>query len=66
MPAGPPASNTVLGGEYYIQLPQATKDLVDKKGAPYRLMTYLGINYISKLSSAEVKRTILDITHQDG
>jgi hypothetical protein len=27
-PAGPPASNTVLRGKYYIQIPQATKDLV--------------------------------------
>jgi hypothetical protein len=45
-PAGPLAPNTVLRGKYYIQLPQAAKDLVDKKGAPYRLMTYLSINNI--------------------
>jgi hypothetical protein len=66
MPAGLPASKTVLRGKYYIQLPQATKDLDNEKGTPYHLMTYLGVNNISALSSAEVKQNILDVTHQDG
>ncbi len=65
-PAGPPASNLVLRGEYYIQLPQATKDLADERGTPYRLSTYLGSNDIHSLSTEEVKYAILDVTYQDG
>jgi hypothetical protein len=44
--AGLPASNTVLHSKYYIQLPQATKHLADKRGTPYCLSTYLGSNDI--------------------
>jgi hypothetical protein len=64
-PAGPPASNPVLCGEYYIQLPQATKDLANERGTPHRLSTYLGGNDIRSLSAEEVKHTILDVTYQD-
>jgi hypothetical protein len=64
--AGLPTSSTVLRSEYYIQLPQDTKDLTNEKGNAYRLSTYIGGNNLQTLSAAEVKHTILDVTHQDG
>jgi hypothetical protein len=65
-PAGPAASNTVLWGEYYIQLLQNTKDITDNKNTQYHLTTYLSGDDICTLPLADAMRTILDVTHQDG
>jgi hypothetical protein len=53
IPAGPAAPNTVLWGEYYIQLPQNTKDLTNNKNTQYRLTTCLGGDDICTLPPRE-------------
>jgi hypothetical protein len=65
-PAGPAALNANLWGEYYIQLLQNTKDLTNNKNTQYCLTFYLGGDDVCTLPPADVKRTILDVTHQDG
>jgi hypothetical protein len=64
--AGPEASNTVLLGEYYIQLPQNTKDLTSNKNIQYHLTIYLGGDDFGTLPPADIKWTLLNITHQDS
>ncbi len=61
-----PAPNTVLRGEYYIQLLQGTVNLNNESGNAYRLTTFTGPADLRTLSVADVKRTILDATHQDA
>ena len=61
-----PAPNTVLRGEYYIQLPQDTVNLTNAAGNAYRLTTFTGPTDLCTLSIDNVKRTILDKTHQDA
>jgi hypothetical protein len=56
----------ILRGEYYIQLPQGTIDLVNAPGNARRLTTFLGANDLRALSADEVRNTILNSTHQDG
>jgi hypothetical protein len=60
------ALNAILQGEYYIQLPQRSVDLVNGSHINYKLTTWLGASDLHVLSPMEVKRSILDITHQDG
>ena len=61
-----PAPNTVLRGEYYIQLPQDTVNLNNAAGNAYHLMTFTGPADLRTLSIDDVKHTILDATHQDA
>jgi len=61
-----PAPNCVLRGEYYIQLPQDTVDLVNAAGTPYRLTTFNGPTDLCTLSMDNVRLLILDATHQDA
>ena len=61
-----PTLNTVLRGEYYIQLLQDTVNLNNAAGNAYRLTTFTGPADLRTLSVADVKRTILDATHQDA
>jgi hypothetical protein len=56
----------VLHGEYYIRLPQDTVNLTNAAGNAYHLMTFTGPADLRTLSVADVKRTILDVTHQDA
>ncbi len=61
-----PAPNTTLRGEYYIQLPQNSIDLVNGAGNPYRLTTFTGAADLRTLTTETIQRDILDATHQDG
>jgi len=61
-----PAPNCVLRGEYYIQLPQDTVNLVNAAGNAYRLTTFNGNSDLHTLSMEEVKCDILGATHQDA
>jgi len=61
-----PAPNCVLRGEYYIQLPQDTVDLVNAAGNAYRLTTFNGPADLSTLTTDDVSRFILSATHQDA
>jgi hypothetical protein len=61
-----PAPNVVLRGEYYIQLPQSSRDLVNGANAAYMLTSWLGPADLRTMSTVAVQRDILGITHQDG
>ena len=61
-----PAPNCMLSGEYYIQLPQDTVDLVNAAGNAYRLTTFNGTSNLHTLSMEDVQRDILGATHQDA
>ncbi len=61
-----PAPNCVLRGQYYIQLPQDTVNLVNAAGNAYRLTTFNGNSNLHTLSLDNVKRDILSATHQDA
>ena len=56
----------LLRGEYYIQLPQGTRDVTNAAGNVRRLSTFLGVDDLRTLSVDEVRRDILHQTHQDG
>ena len=59
-----PAPNTTLRGEYFIQLPQDSIDLINGAGNPYRLTTFTGAKDLRTLTVEAIKRDILDATHQ--
>jgi hypothetical protein len=61
-----PAPNVTLRGEYYIQLPQSSRDLINGNEQNYRLTTWLGPADLRAMSPLKVQRDILDIRHQDG
>jgi hypothetical protein len=61
-----PAPNVVLQGEYYIQLPQSSRDLVNGVNAAYTLTLWLGPADLRTMSTIAVQHDILGITHQDG
>ena len=56
----------LLRGEYYIQLPQGSRDVTNAAGNVRRLSTFLGVADLRTLSVDEVQRDILHQTHQDG
>ena len=60
------AKNTVLRGEYYIQLPQTQATITRNTGAVDRVSTYTGPGDLKRLSQDEVQSIILDFTHQEG
>jgi hypothetical protein len=64
--AAHPAPNVILRGEYYIQLPQSLRDLTNQRNQDYRLTLWLGAANLRTMSTTNVQRAILDITHQDG
>jgi hypothetical protein len=64
--AAHPAPNVILGGEYYIQLPQSSNDLTNERNQDYRLTLWLGATNLCTMSTTNVQQVILDITHQDG
>jgi hypothetical protein len=60
------ATNTVLCGKHYIQLPQLTVQLTNATSNQYHLMTFTGPADLRTLSAEKVKHQILEVTHQDG
>jgi hypothetical protein len=61
-----PVPSTILRGEYYIQLPQRTVQLTNERGVAYTLTTFNRAADLGTLSAEEVKRDIINNTHQDG
>ncbi len=57
---------TMLRTEYYLELPQATRAMVNENNVAYNLMTFQGAADLRTLSPANVKDQILDATPQDG
>jgi hypothetical protein len=60
-----PAPNCVLHGEYYIQLPQDTVDLINAAGTAYCLTTFNGPADLRTLTMDNVRLHILSATLQD-
>ena len=61
-----PTPNVILREEYYIQLPQSSKDLTNSNGTGYQLMTWIGAADLRTLSHDEIQRDIINITNQDS
>ncbi len=61
-----PPGITTLRVEYYIELPQTSRAMVNGAGGGYNLVTYHGANDLRTLQRKEVQATILDQTLQDG
>ncbi len=61
-----PPGVTVLQVEFYIELPQGSRDMTNGHGSPYRLTTYLGPDDICTMPPDVFLRDILGITLQDG
>jgi hypothetical protein len=61
-----PPGITTLRVEYYIELPQTSRAMVNGAGAGYNLVMYHGADDLCTLQSAEVQATILNLTLQDG
>ncbi len=61
-----PPGNTTLRTEYYIELPQDTRDLTNGAGAVYCLTTYLGPGNLCAIAATDLERDILAHTLQDG
>jgi hypothetical protein len=57
---------TVLRVEYYIELPQGSRDLQNGNNQGYRLTTFLGADDIRTIAAADFARDILGTTLQDG
>ncbi len=57
---------TILRTEYYIELPQMTRAMVNGNNVAYNSMTFHGAADLCTLSPAKVKAQILDATLQDG
>jgi hypothetical protein len=61
-----PPGITTLQVEYYIELPQMSRAMVNGASGGYNLVTYHGANNLRTLQRKEVQATILDQTLQDG
>jgi hypothetical protein len=58
--------NTIVRGEYYLQLPQLSVQLINGLNKSYTLTTYTGPEDLCTLSADMVWSDILGITHHDG
>jgi hypothetical protein len=63
-PPGP--GNTILCAEYYIELPQDSRNMQNGANQEYRLTTYLGPSNLCAIAADAYQRDILAITLQDG
>jgi hypothetical protein len=57
---------TVLRVEFYIKLPQGSRDMINSVNKAYHLTTFLGPYYICLMSREEFSHNILRVTLQDG
>jgi hypothetical protein len=53
---------TVLRVEYYIKLPQTSRQMTDGNGNAYNLLTFHGPPDICTMLPAEVQAQLLDVT----
>jgi hypothetical protein len=62
----PIAGPTILRAEYYIELPQTSRQLVNSTGTAYNLLMFHGASDIQTLSPVEIQAQLLEVTFQDG
>jgi hypothetical protein len=60
------AISCVLRGNYYIELPQNTVQLINGSNKAYNLTTFTGAADLRTLSPSDIQRDLLSETHQDG
>jgi hypothetical protein len=60
------AGPTILRAEYYIELPQMSRQLLNGTGTAYNLLTFHGPGDLRTLSPAEIQAQLLDVRFQDG
>jgi hypothetical protein len=60
------AGPTILWVEYYIELPQTLRQLLNGTGTAYNLLTFHGPGDLQTLSPAEIQAQLLDVVFQDG
>ncbi len=64
--ATPTAGPTILRAEYYIELPQTSRQLTNGTGSAYTLLTFHGVSDLRTLSPADIQAQLLKVTFQDG
>jgi hypothetical protein len=52
--------------EYYLELPQTSRQMTDGNGNAFNLLTFHGPSDICTMSTTEVQAQLLDVTFQDG
>ncbi len=57
---------TILWVEFYIELPQSLRDMMNGNNQPYRLTTWLGNADLRAIAAADFARDVLAHTLQDG
>ena len=57
---------TILRVEFYIELPQSSRDLLNGNNQNYRLTSWLGDSDLRAISAADFNRDVLAHTLQDG
>jgi hypothetical protein len=60
------AGPTILRAEYYIELLQMSRQLLNGTGTAYNLLTFHEPGDLRTLSPAETQAQLLDVTFQDG
>jgi hypothetical protein len=60
------AGPTILQAEYYIELPQMSRQLLNGTGTAYNLLTFHGPGDLWTLSPAAIQAQLLDVMLQDG
>jgi hypothetical protein len=57
-----PAGATVLHAEYYLELPQTSRQMLDGNGNACNLLTFHGPSDICTMSTAKGQAQLLDVT----
>jgi hypothetical protein len=57
---------TILRVEFYIELPQSTRDMTNERSQPYCLTSWLGNADLRAMSAANLTHDVLSHTLQDG
>jgi hypothetical protein len=60
------AGPTILQADYYIELPQTLRQLLNGQHTTYNLLTFHGPSNLCTLSPDQVQAQLLNITFQDG
>ncbi len=60
------AGPTILRAEYYIELPQTLRQLLNGQHTTYNLLTFHGSSNLRTLSPDQVQAQLLNVTFQDG
>jgi hypothetical protein len=60
------AGPTILRAEYYIELPQISRQLLNGQQTAYNLLTFHGPGDLQTLSPTDIQAQLFDVTYQDG